>query len=167
MPLASFVFLLSAVFCSGGAQPVREEAGELALRYLEHLYGSELEALEEITSDDLLFHDATSSVFPGGPWRYEGRAQVLDFFRRSIQGVESQSFEVLRRFTSGEQTVLELTYRTRGDGAALGYPGVILKLEVPAVTVIRVRDGLVVEHEDFVDYPTMMKQVKEQTASKR
>ena len=136
----------------------------LALRYLESLYGFDLDALEQLTAHDVVFHDPTSAVFPGGPWRYEGRGAVLDFFRRSTEGVEEHSFDVERSFTSGELTVLELTYHTRGDGAPLGHPGVSLKLDVPAVTVIRVRDGLVVEHQDFVDYDTLRRQVAQQTA---
>jgi ketosteroid isomerase-like protein len=70
---------------------------------------------------------------------------------------------VERRFTSGELTVLEVVYRTAGDGAALGLAAVRLELEVPAVTVIRVRDGRVVEHRDYVDYPSLMRQVERQT----
>jgi hypothetical protein len=39
---------------------------------------------------------------------------------------------------------------------------VSLELQVPEATVIPIRDEIVVEHEDFVDDPTLMKEVEEQ-----
>ena len=140
-------------------------SADLPLRYLEALYDQNLEALASLTSKDLLFRDSTSSALPSGPWRFEGRDAVLEFFRSSVEGIEDNGFELLRHFQAGDQTVLELTYWTRGDGTPLGAPGVSLHLRIPAVTVIRTKGGVVVEHQDFVDYPAMMRQVDRQVAA--
>ncbi len=143
----------------------QHEPTNLAERYLEALYSQDLETLSSLASDDLVFHDSTAAALPGGPWRFEGRDNVIDFFRSSVEGVDDTGFEVIRQFQAGEQSVLELTYWTHGDGAPLGAPGVQLELRVPAVTVITTRAGKVIEHQDFVDYDTLMAQVETQAAA--
>lgn len=135
---------------------------ELAENYLEALYGANWERLTELTTDDLLFLDETSAALPGGPWRYEGREAVFDFFRGSVETVDSSSFEIQSGFWSGDQIVLVLEYVSHGDGAPFGAPGVPLTLRVDAVTVLAIRDGRVARHQDHVDYESLMAQVHEQ-----
>lgn len=139
---------------------------EVAESYLSALYAQDLETLASLSSEDLLFHDATAVHLGGGAWRYEGRKAVVEFFAASLETVDSTYFEKVRSFTSGEQTVFELDYVAIGDGAAFGAEGVRLEMRVPGVTVITVRDSKVVEHQDFIDYPSMMRQIEEQKASR-
>lgn len=161
------LFLLTCLLAGQTAAPVSSGDTELAERYLTALYGQNLELLEELADEDILFQDSTATHFPNGPWRYQGREAVVGFFRSSLEGVDSTGFEIIRKFTSGEQTVLEVVYWTKGDGKLLGAPGVTLELRVPGVTVITVREGKVVEHQDFIDYPSLMHQVEEQAQKRR
>ncbi|MEM1180914.1 MAG: nuclear transport factor 2 family protein [Acidobacteriota bacterium] len=140
-----------------GADP-----SEVAMRYLQALYGQDSATLETVASESLLFHDPTAVELGQGPVRFEGREAVVDFFRASLATVESSRFEVVRRFTAGEKTVLELTYVVRGDGEVFGAAGTDLELHIPGVTVLTVRDGKVLEHQDFIDYRDMLRQVEAQ-----
>ena len=160
MPLPSLLLALTAFFAAPTDAAIAE-------RYLEALYEPDLEALASLTSEDLLFHDATAAFFPSGPWRFEGRDAVIDFFKGSLEMVESSHFEKVCSFTSGEQTIFELDYIAVGDGAVFNAPGVRLKLRTAGVTVITVRDSKVVEHQDFIDYPGLMREVEEQKAAQQ
>lgn len=158
------LFLLTCLLTGQTAPPTSGSGdSEVAERYLAALYSQNLELLTELADEDILFQDSTAAHFPGGPWRYQGRDAVVGFFRSSLEGVESNGFEVIRKFTSGKQTVLEVVYWTQGDGKLLGAPGVALELRVPGVTVLRTHEGKVVEHQDFIDYPSLMRQAEEQT----
>ncbi|MEM1250138.1 MAG: nuclear transport factor 2 family protein, partial [Acidobacteriota bacterium] len=123
---------------------------------------ADLSRLTALTTPDLLFIDETSAALPNGPWRFEGRQAVFDFFRSSVEHVVSSGFELQHGFHSGEQVVLQLVYSSQGDAAPFGSPGTRIKLRVPAVTVLQIRNGLVAAHHDHVDYDTLMAQVNEQ-----
>lgn len=151
---------------SGIAQEVQKTAGseELALaeRYLDALYSADLERLSDLSTEDLSFHDETSAIMPGGPWRREGRRAVFEFFRGSIETVDSSRFEIKSGFASGDQVVLHLDYVSSGDGAPFGAPGVPIDLRVDGVTVLELRDGRVAKHQDNVDYQSALDQIAEQ-----
>ena len=158
---------------SGSAEPGSEPSQDAdgvrtaALRYLETLYRFDFESLVGSTSEDLAFADPTSTYFGGKAWSRRDRDEVFGFFAASSEGIESAGFDLVSSFTSGEYAVLWLRYRTTGDGALLGAPGLRVSLEIPGATVIRVRDGQVIEHLDHVDYQSMMAQVEAQKAAAR
>ena len=154
--------LLLIALSSLGAAPADAEIAE---RYLSALYSQDLETLATLSHEEMVFRDDTATFLGNGAWRYEGRKAVVEFFAASLETVSSARFEKVRSFTSGEQTVLELDYIAGGDGAAFGAPGVHLEMRVSGVTVITVRDSKVVEHHDFIDYPSMMRQIEEQKAA--
>jgi len=137
---------------------------DTARTYLETLYRFDWEAVTPLLAEDALFEDPTSVIFGTETSRLEGRKAILDFFKNSSAGIGETSFEVLRSFSTGEYAIFELVYRTEGDGAVLGYPGLPMKLKVPGTTILQVRDGKVVHHLDHIDYESLLRQVEEQAA---
>ncbi|MEM6701645.1 MAG: nuclear transport factor 2 family protein [Acidobacteriota bacterium] len=166
LALAVAVLLWSSV-SQGASAPNEQDAVELGKRYLEALYEADLHRLAALTTEDLLFVDDTSAALPGGPWRFEGREAVFDFFRGSVESVDSSGFEVEHAFSAGNQVVFELVYLSQGDAAPFGSPGTRIELRVPAVTVLEVREGVVAKHHDHIDYETLMAQVDRQVSAAR
>jgi len=130
---------------------------DVADAYLTHLYAGELAEARGLLHADAVFEDPTSAPV-GGPWRFEGADAILGFFARSLESASASSFTVERAFTAGEYRVLTLTYTTQGDGEVFGIAGQV-KGSTDAVTVLRVRDGRVVEHLDLVDYPRLLAEI--------
>ena len=51
----------------------------------------------------------------------------------------------------------------RSTGESVGNPGAWVPVDIPAVTVIRVVDGLVIEHHDHADCDEMLRRVADFT----
>lgn len=154
-----------------GAQPMESadassvspaEILDVAKHYLETLYRFDFAALRELIAEEVVFDDPTSTYFGGEAWHFEGPDELVGFFERSSAGTSSNSFEVVQEFATASYAVLTVVYVSAGDGGVVGAPGVAIELRVPAVTIVEVRDGLVVRHLDHVDYASMMAQVEAQ-----
>lgn len=163
-PLALCITLFFSTTATAQTQ-VRADAVAVGQEYLEALYEADDDRLARLTTEDLLFVDDTSAALPSGPWRFEGREAVFEFFRGSVEHVDSSGFEIERAFSAGSQVVFEVVYLSQGDAAPFGSPGTPIELRVPAVTVLELRNGRVAKHHDHVDYETLMAQVDRQVTA--
>lgn len=165
--LAHFQYtaLLSAAFAISGAQSATEPLSniEVGRRYLDALYTFNFPVLEELLHVDAIFEDPTSEVVsPSVTWRFTGRSAILDFIRQTSASIVDAEYRVLSEFSTGEFVVFNMEYSTVFDGEMLGTPGQELSVELPAVTILRIQDGLVIRHTDHVDYDLMLEQITKQ-----
>ncbi len=94
------------------------------------------------------FRDPTAALVFGGVGR-EGKAATLRFFREAYAVLTHMAFHRTRAFFAGEVAVFEGTLDWTvllGDGREA------VTERMPFVTVLRLEDGLVVEHRDYADY---------------
>ena len=49
------------------------------------------------------------------------------------------------------------------EGEALGMPEQVFSVKMPAVTILRIRNSLVIHHTDHVDYDLMLEQIARQS----
>ncbi len=133
-----------------------------AKNYLTYLYNQDFEKLEKLMSNEMVFDDPTAIAFSGKAWKYEGKANILKFFKRSSQGTNS-GFEIKEVFKTGEYVIFSLFYKGELDGSFFGIKDKkIILSAIPATTIIRVRNGLVIGHTDYVNYEELLKQVESQ-----
>ena len=132
-----------------------EDAERLARDYMEHYAATDWDAMAPMMAEDILFWDPTATGQGNGSgdngYRYEGREATL-------QALHEFS-ERYHPITLGFQwdTVFESNNRVVFIGHVdarypMETPGQQFRWSAPQVTVLTVRDGLIVRHEDFADY---------------
>ncbi len=159
------VFVIAAIAFSG-AQAATEPMTNIDVgrRYLDALYAFDLPGLEKLLHADAVFEDPTSvAAFPEVAWRFIGRSAILDFVRQSSNSIVDADYQVLSEFSTGEFVVFYVEYSTVFKGEMLGVPEQVFSTEVPAVTIVRIQNGLVIHHADHVDYDLMLQQIAGQT----
>ena len=161
-----YTVLLIAAFAVSSAQSATEPLNsiEVGRNYLDVLYAFDFPELEKLLHADAVFEDPTSVVaFPGVTWRFVGRGAVLEVFRQSGEGIVDADFRVLSEFSTGEFVVFYAEYSTVFQGEALGMTEQVFSVKIPAVTILRIQNGLVIHHTDHVDYDLMLEQIAKQS----
>ena len=161
-----YTVLLIASFAFSGAQSATEPLSniEVGRRYLDALYAFDYPELGKLLHADAVFEDPTSVVVsPGVTWRFVGRSAILDFVHQSSNSMVDADYHVLSEFSTGEFVVFYLEYSTVIKGEMLEIPGQVFSVNIPAVTILRIRNGLVIHHADHVDYDLMLEQITKQS----
>jgi ketosteroid isomerase-like protein len=151
----SLIAMLAFSGTHSAAEPLNNS--EVGVRYLNALYAFNYSELGNLLDTNAIFEDPTAVVMsPDMTWRFEGRDAILDFVRQTSASIVSAEYRVLSEFSTGEFVVFNMEYSTVFDGEMLGTPGQELSVELPAVTILRIQDGLVIRHTDYVDYDLML-----------
>ena len=151
----SLVVILTYSGTQSAAEPLNNS--EIGVRYLNALYAFDYAELGKLLDANAVFEDPTAVVVsPDMTWRFEGRDAILDFVRQTGASIVDAEYRVMSEFSTGEFVVFNMEYSTVFDGEMLGTPGQELSVELPAVTILRIQDGLVTRHTDYVDYDLML-----------
>jgi len=161
-----YAVLLITVLAFTGAQSETETLtnSEVGRHYLDAMYSFNFAELEKSLHPDAVFEDPTSvAAVPDVVWRFNGRDAILDFIRQSSEGIDEADYQVLSEFSTGEFVVFNIDYSAVFDGEMMGMPDRRFSIKVPAVTILRIQDGLVIHHADHVNYDLMLEQIAEQS----
>ncbi|WP_291843858.1 nuclear transport factor 2 family protein [Maricaulis sp.] len=153
--LAGFTAVLTlmaapALHAQGDANASAET---IALTYMSHYSDVDWDAMEALLAEDVVFRDPTAESPELGAAGIAGNGRdammsLLRAFSETYHPIEL-GFEWDKVFTSNSRVVFV------GHVNAL-YPaqeeGQVFRWRSEQVTVITVRDGLVVEHQDFANY---------------
>ena len=114
-------------------------------QYLQAYLDNDLQTQDTLLHESVQFQDPTSKVFgPPSGQLFRTKTALIERRRAIFSQISNFDFLIVNRFTANNHSVFvgEVTYQTA--------QGVVY--QQPAVFVIEVRDGLVTQHWDFVDY---------------
>lgn len=138
--------------------PPQQQVEEIAKQYFAKYLAQEYEAMLPLMATDAIFEDPTMSLF-GAPFRKEGADAIVQWLLEVGSGVEKVEFLIDHEFVTGSYLVMEGVYRTTSWGTAIGYPDLHLTVEHRGVTTLKVVDGKVASHHDWIDYEEMWRQI--------
>lgn len=118
----------------------------VADRYAQAYFDKDWETLETLADDSIHFSDPTAVPVFGEPPPRSGKAVLMQSFRRDYAALRMR-FDSLRSMYSGEYAFYEGTLAWD-----LSLPGREIHSKVPMIVMLRVVDGKVAAHTDFVDY---------------
>ena len=130
-----------------------EENKKLIRRFYEEIDKGNIDAMDELVAEDYINHDP-----PPFPGLAEGRAgvkQAFEMFWRATPGhhvIEDQVAE-------GDKVVTRLRGVGKHEGELAGIPPSGNDLDVKAVAIHRIQDGVIVEHWSAVDSATNLQQL--------
>ncbi len=115
-------------------------------RYLAAIVASDLEAMNALWTDDVVYADPTYGS------RVEGREAVLEGLGTGMDQITDLELDVQTRFVSNGHAVL--TYLGTATMTAAN-----VQVSAPGVLVLRIEGDRVAEHIDYVDYATVQRQM--------
>ncbi len=136
---------------------------EIGREYLETVYRFDFEGQRAYYTDESVFDDPTAEVF-GEPYHFVGGDAIVGFFQETQPATElTVRVDIQDAFVVGNRVHFFVHYENRGDGAPFGSPGEQVTVIAKGFTILRIVDGKVLHHLDYIDYPGMFRQAREQT----
>jgi steroid delta-isomerase-like uncharacterized protein len=127
-------------------------------RYLDALQRSDIASLKELWTEDVVLVDPTAGA------RTQGRAALAAALEQSSSAFQSVTLDVKTRFISNGHAVVVY------DGTAVVLPPGAQEpftIHSPGVMVLRLEEGRIAEHIDYVNYPEVHRQMAARTADSR
>src|SRR5262245_12885935 len=120
--------------------------------YDEVLVNGNLDAIDELVTDDVVDHEA----MPGQP---EGKEGVAFF-----SNVMSSAFSDLKvtagpSLSSGDMEAAHVTITGKHTGEFMGVPASDKSFEIESIDIIRIEDGKCAEHWGVTDNISLMQQI--------
>ncbi|MEZ5891858.1 MAG: nuclear transport factor 2 family protein [Parvularculaceae bacterium] len=165
--IAALATLIVAASAFAQGQPSYSElsatAGEVSDSYFESYVARDWDRIENLIADNVRTEDPTARDIFGSVARV-GKTEVMKGFREGFSSISAMNFDRQRVLHSGEYGIFEGVLHWTID-----VNGVEVTSATPIVTVVRVVNGKVSEHYDYVDYQpffTSLKAAREAAAQK-
>ena len=133
-----------------------EENKALIRRWFEEVWnkGRE-EAIDEMFAEDGIAHGLADEV--GNPLR--GPAGFKPFFRKFRAAFPDIEVVVEDTITEGDKIAARCTVRGKHQSDSLGFAATQQPMEITGMTIVRVRDGKIVEAWNNFDFMSMFQQL--------
>jgi predicted ester cyclase len=130
-----------------------QENKELILRFYREIDAGNIGAMDEMVADNYINHDPPP--FPGLPTGREGLKQMFQMFWEATPG----HHEIEDQIAEGDKVVTVLRGVGKHTGDLAGIPPSGNELNVKAVAVHRIDEGMIVEHWSAVDSAALLSQL--------
>ena len=98
-----------------------------------------------------------------GPMIPEGansnRDSLMKYLKMTKEGYPDLKFEVLHTAADGDMVFVHYRFTGTNTGPFMGMPATNKKIDYTGVDLLRIKDGKAVEHWDYADNVTYMKQM--------
>lgn len=133
-----------------------EENKALIRRWFEEVWnkGRE-EAIDEMFAEDGIAHGLADE----GAEPLRGAAGFKPFFRKFRAAFPDIEVVVEDTVTEGEKVAARCTVRGKHQSDSLGFAATQQPMEISGITIVRVRDGKIVEAWNNFDFMSMFKQL--------
>lgn len=128
---------------------VKQVAGDLYDAVSSH----DLDALMALVAEDIVEHEEGAPGMPGG------KQGVRAGFAMWFEGFPDLTIDVDDLIAEGDRVVARAHFRGTHRGEFMGVPATGRKIDVEVIDILRVQDGLLVEHWGAMDSMVMLSQL--------
>ena len=128
-----------------------EENKALVRRYLESNWGKrDFSIIDELVAPDFVQHAATVNA---------GREGITQFFRMVHGGLPDLQFTLNNLLADGDMVSTRFTIRGTHQGPLFGIPATGKPIMITGMSLLRLRDGKIVENWNEVDMLSALQQL--------
>jgi predicted ester cyclase len=144
----------------GAASAATDEANACLDRMIEAINTHNLELLDKVYSDSAYTNHQALIMPNAAPPNMNGRAQAKAYFGARFKAFPDVTLRTDIRVVQGDLIAANLIWTGTQKDTYLGIPASGKKAVWNSTDVLRVKDGLFVEHWGSVDFVGLMKQLK-------
>ena len=111
--------------------------------------------IELVTSEN--FHEDVAVVTATG--NVTGLDDFKAYYANYIDEFSDGEFSVINAFAQGDNLVKHWSFKGTHDGEFFGIPATNKKLDLSGTTIVQMKDGKVLQEQDFYDTYSFMKQL--------
>jgi len=165
---SNLILVFTALLCSSQLANTEDSkthsVTKIANEYINLYFTVQIEKYGAYFTEETIFEDPTTSLFreDNSHGRPVGKKAVIEFLSRGFEGIFDGEFQLEKKFVSGEFAVFQGNYKYKTKGERLGSEKPYFEFNLPLVTIIRVRDGKVLHHQDYANYEEWGRQYEAQ-----
>ncbi len=161
---ATFLFAVLALAGAGVSADGPNGFDALIDRYLEAVRTEDWKTMASLLAPDAHYLDTSMTIFDRPPIDLRGPEAIVGFFRNANEesGTEEVRYDIRRRWTSGDTTVIDIVVHVRAAGDFFDVAKKTVEIEAALITILRIVDGKVIYHADYTDYAEGLRQIDEQ-----
>ena len=111
--------------------------------------------IDLVTSEN--FHEDVTVVTASG--NVTGLDDFKAYYANYINGFSDGEFSVVNAFAQGDNLVKQWSFKGTHDGDFFGISATNKSLDLKGTTIVKMKDGKVLQEEDFFDNYSFMKQL--------
>ena len=126
---------------------------DFALRYLDTIAAMDYDNLGTYYRAESEFKDPTAESF-GETWHHKGPKSMVDFYRNANDTYKTIAivYHYDKVYATGDYVVANYTAKVMSCAGAAGHPDKVFEGPINMVSVLKIRDGIVLQHIDYADY---------------
>ena len=160
--LAALLSLPLSGFADSDPYPVDPALIDIGKRYLDTVYRFDFEQQASFYTAESVFEDHTVDIFDQ-TWLFTGPDEIVGLFRDTRPETPLEvRVDIQDAFIVGDRVHFYVHYYNTGDGTPMGVPGREITVVAKGFTILRIVDGKVLHHLDYIDYPGMFRQAGQQ-----
>ena len=134
-----------------------------AQRYLQAIQAMDWTLMESMLAKDAVYTDPTMTYFDREPIHLVGPGRIVDFWRDSSEesGTGEISYTTTQCFETAGYYVFNLDIDVQVAGAFWNVNKESINLPGKLLSIVRVKDGNLAEHHDYVEYSAALDVVNE------
>lgn len=134
---------------------------DLASKYFDLYMGLDWDKLESLMHAEISFDDPTAELAIG--WqKVAGKENVIKHFKTNYGAITKMTPNLRRSFFSGDVAVFEMDF----EFSFKNTKNEIVTIKMPLITILKIKDGKIIEHKDYGDYNEYLKQYRASLKSK-
>ena len=160
----AFLFGVLALASAGVSADGPSGVDVLIDRYLEAVRSEDWEIMAALLAPDAHYLGTSMTIFDRPPIDLRGPEAIVGFFRNANEesGTEEVPYDIQRRWTSGDTTVVDIVVHVRAAGEFFEVPKKTVEIEAALNTILRIAEGKVIYHADYTDYAEGLRQIDAQ-----
>ncbi|MFM6947708.1 MAG: ester cyclase [Aquirufa sp.] len=149
------MFVATAMLACTSEADKNAKLGEENVKYYSHVWDV---ALNEGRTNILDTAYAENAVLHTVP-EVKGKANAKAYYENFVVGFSERQFTVKESFADGDKLVKYWQFKGKHTGPFFGIPATGKEVDVIGCTIVKMKDGKILEEQDFMDNLAFMQQL--------
>lgn len=140
----------------------------IASQYVDAYVKMKFKALAKYYTDTSSFQDPTLTLISADAAQVVfGMENIIEKLKKNFSGVKRQKYVLRENYTVGEYNIYSGVYSYAQNATEFGGPDVVVDFSLRSTTILKERDGKILEHVEYMDYARWYEQYEAQTNEKK
>lgn len=149
--------------CSNHNSENNQVISESAMAYVEAYINQDFNRLKLYYDDSSTFQDPTLALIDSAAaLPVTGPIKIIEKLHRNFNGVRDGKYKLVMSYSTGDLSVFVGTYAYTQNATAFGGPNQDIQFALKSTTILKEKEGKIIEHIEYMDYASWFEQYNSQ-----
>ena len=144
-------------------QSLTNKGGFSTQQYIDDYVNMQFDDLAKYYTSESIFQDPTLVLIDkNAAKKVQGIKAILEKLRRNFNGITRQKYTLNTYYKVGDYSIYTGVYDYTQNATAFGGPNVDIQFSLKSTTILKEKEGKVIEHIEYMDYSSWFEQFEAQ-----